>query len=316
MYGASVKLRITNQRWETLENLHGWPERQIPIPHTLVRVPNARLYELADGAWGVVLEGVVAWVGNLAGDNFRGEWLEPEVYLHELMDLDVESKASVLAFVQGLGALQVEDIGTPWSAGPFWWGRSLWKPVRDTEEVSRRHADALGVKAELVVSAEEFRAVVGALRDAARTLWALQGVIDENALLELWEGPRGVFLDSGILLTATLRTLDTINAGLRVFSPRIYRGDVAASDAVQAVLYNVLCLEMFNDYVVGSEYRLCAKCGRVFVRQRGRARFGENKRKGKVIYCTYRCQNAAQQQKHRDRAKRLKGTEAGGGHDE
>jgi hypothetical protein len=112
-----------------------------------------------------------------------------------------------------------------------------------------------------------------------------------------------------------------LNEGMRSaltpFSPRVYyvlpddEHDHAGphgrmSDDIP--LYAMLCLELFNHVCEQAAYRLCANetCGRLYVRQRGRARHGQYRTKG-VKYCSADCARAQAQRvyRRRQRAKRL-----------
>jgi hypothetical protein len=70
-------------------------------------------------------------------------------------------------------------------------------------------------------------------------------------------------------------------------------------------LAEICALELFNHIVSGEVYRRCQNenCGRLFVRQYGRAEHGMTRRKG-VMYCSASCARAAVQREHRRRKAR------------
>lgn len=67
-------------------------------------------------------------------------------------------------------------------------------------------------------------------------------------------------------------------------------------------LYQICALELHNHIVEQATYRICASetCQRTFVRQEGRAQFGQHRTKG-VKYCSMECARAQAQREHRRR---------------
>ncbi len=66
----------------------------------------------------------------------------------------------------------------------------------------------------------------------------------------------------------------------------------------QVSLYGALCLQLANHIVEEAVYHKCEKCGRLFVRQRGGAKFGQHRMKS-VLYCSPECARAKAQQEYR-----------------
>src|SRR5262249_43614320 len=69
-----------------------------------------------------------------------------------------------------------------------------------------------------------------------------------------------------------------------------------------APLYEVCAFELFNHIAANEMYRPCQNetCGRLFVRQWGRAEHGQSRQEG-VMYCTASCARAQAQRSFRRR---------------
>jgi hypothetical protein len=84
-----------------------------------------------------------------------------------------------------------------------------------------------------------------------------------------------------------------LRVALRIFSPSVtfvpgrVRDERAATAVVgtrfwsQVPFFSVCLLELFNHISEDAEYRICKECGRRFVRQEGRARYGQHRTRGK-----------------------------------
>jgi len=116
------------------------------------------------------------------------------------------------------------------------------------------------------------------LRDAVR-LWQLQThQISMDELTETWEmkaideqppaDPDEALTVLADILNAGLRPF---HAGLRVIAPN--KDEVVGRHDITNV-YSVMCLQLFNHIVENAVYMRCHNetCGRLFVRQRGRAK--------------------------------------------
>ena len=158
--------------------------------------------------------------------------------------------------------------------------------------------------------------------------------IPEEALKD----KRADLADYGIELDAAGESVDiflrqVLTDGLRPFQPRLIYADgvgvdeltdasgvtedeasddlveeplaldeVVANELLEAPLYAVCCLELFNHLVEHAQVRRCAneRCGRPFARQRGRAEHGQYRLRG-VKYCSTYCARAQAQRAYRRR---------------
>jgi len=270
------------------------------MPADLCRWPRVALEDHAGSAY--LRRIAPAEVLQSAESGGEGQ-LEPEFYLWELANLDLADPAAVADFVTKFGPLTSRKMGRKFLAA---------------ETVFRMHRRLIGEKQGLdpddVLSLEEFRFVAGTLRDATRGLLANTGVLSADAMVKAWETKRPFKRSADdVVDQAASWAIDAINAGLTPFAPRLALSkapnDADAGQPPCSELYNAICLEIFNDVAGGSTFRTCERCGRVFVRQRGRAVYGQHKREANLRYCSKRCANAAAQAAHRAKLAKAKGRE-------
>lgn len=78
-------------------------------------------------------------------------------------------------------------------------------------------------------------------------------------------------------------------------------------------LFEACALELFNHIAEDATYRTCASetCDRIFVRQQGRARYGQNRTAGELLYCSASCARAQAQRRYRRRHRSKTVTEPG-----
>jgi hypothetical protein len=191
--------------------------------------------------------------------------LPPDFYLREIREVDIDNRRDLVELVRTYGR-----IGWPVEV-PM-----LLSPTRFKGAGSHRTTIA------------EVRGHIAALR------WAT----------DIWMSSRNGVLEN---TNEAESLIEILNAGLRGFSPFVWAHGVTADlgefgAPFPPSAYGAACLQLFNDVVAGAPYRRCANpnCGRLFVRQRGRAEYDQYRLRG-VKYCNYLCARAKAQRDYRKR---------------
>ena len=276
------------------------PACRVPLPTYLCRWPDAALEHYEESAY---LRRIGPPVALERSESVGDGQLEPEFYLWELTDLDLADPTAIAEFVSTFGPLTSKNMGRKFLAAETVFGmqRNLIGEKR-------------GLDPDDVLPLAEFRFAAATLRDVTRAVLANARVMGAGHMVHAWETkPPFDCVGDEAVEQALAWAVDVLNAGLAPFAPRL-----ALSTTPNAAetgpppcseLYNVICLEIFNDLAGGSTFRTCEKCGRVFVRQRGRAVYGQHKREANLRYCSKRCANAAAQAAHRAKLANAKGRE-------
>ena len=252
-----------------------------------------------------------------------GRLMPPEeLYLRELMDLDLDNGSAILEFTKRFGRLEKER----WELLP---DRPIndWQHRGDPPDFKRidelldgyRRSD---LDVEGVSHIEVFRLHARILRDAVR-LWTSASMTGSiRPALERWESLLGKPQDFvaarekagmgpeddeafAIYQAAEFFVL-FLHSALAPYHPRLELivPDVAWPAGIPAPgLYSAMVLQFYNHIVEGAVYRRCENCDRIFVRQRDRATHGRYRTEG-LMYCSKNCAWAAGQRKWREGKRR------------
>ncbi|MEU9211185.1 hypothetical protein AB0D27_25395 [Streptomyces sp. NPDC048415] len=273
-----------------------WPGSTIPVPPLTRRIKNVRV----KGDW-------ILWTPAPFEDRTSVE-LPEDFYLRELMELpadDLEGAARMMAAYGPLFGADRDDLSFD--------DEDVYYAVQDIPEAdSEQQPYPFGVHRDLVAI------YVRTAQDAITTWLACQreggleelvrSHVTEETLADLrsqsqhreqpW--PQSLEELQEILIDSELTSLqEVLNRALGLFSIGI--GDL--SDRYPTV-YSVAFLQLYNHLVEGATVHHCANepCGRAFVRQRGRAEYGQHRTTG-VKYCSRECARAQAQRELRRRRK-------------
>lgn len=308
-----------------------WPGTVVPVP---LRSEFALVGYRLDPTGTVLLP---SWDASrdrpLASDEAGGE-----TYLR-LAEVDLDDPESILDFVNRFGILQIQEsrMGYPAFSIPLnveveqaLWQERLragsivldelprrWYKHTTPEDVARDDDD--------VETIADFRVGAALIRDGLKAWRWMTGSVEARDLT--WESPdllRDVHLAGRdryqwLASDAVDELWATIDFALAPFHPSLSIRDPETDEVKrghprlqvitepgfrrsEAFLYSVCCLELYNHIVEQAELRKCANetCGRLFVRQSGRAEHGQNRTTG-VLYCSAHCAKAQAQRMYRRR---------------
>jgi hypothetical protein len=232
-----------------------------------------------------------------------------EVYL-DLIAVDLDDETAIKSFVDHYGTLEmwrgqttgvVSYLGL--SISPYE-ADAVLEPIMAAREEALREADEWWLLSDTL---EDFRYGATSMRDlVAAWRWVSEGRKPKRWECPLWEHTPSIDIPETRREAASM--LDWhLSHGLVSFHPQLVIEGVEGSTGMRRFtedlpLYSLCCLELFNHIVEKATYRRCANetCGRLFVRQSGRAEHGQHRTTG-VKYCSAECARAQAQRQYRRR---------------
>jgi hypothetical protein len=231
-----------------------------------------------------------------------------ELYLREVLALDLADEDVLLAFVREYGPLGYEPEK---SCLPY----LIPEEILDNLKVGVHYDTEKDVLYQSLVSVQ---AHLWCVRDAARLYRVQTAQMTLEELKDVWElGELGVHCPADapgvdrILAVIVNQGLLPFQVGIRFVGSDATPWELGLSEPD---IYSCLCLQLFNHIVEGAIYMRChnEKCGRLFVRQRGRAKKGGTLHTSGVMYCSDYCARAQGQREIRRRKARSPRAATGG----
>ncbi|WP_239098641.1 hypothetical protein [Micromonospora qiuiae] len=226
-------------------------------------------------------------------------YLPPDFYLHELLETPQTDLEAVAALMRAYGPLVDMDRDDLDIEAQGWLEDVPFAPD-DHWRVGHHRRD---VEVHLSLAHEAIKTWLACQTEGG--LEALvEAEVDEQQLEQFRrdnpDSLHEVTLDGlrEMMATSRLSTLQSVlNAALRKFGIGI-----GGLEERRATIYSASFLQLYNHMAEGATVRHCANepCRRPFVRQRGRAEFGQNRTEG-VKYCSRECARAQAQRELRRR---------------
>ncbi|WP_328723525.1 hypothetical protein OHT52_31160 [Streptomyces sp. NBC_00247] len=273
-----------------------WPGAPVPAP-PLEPVPGVRV----DGDW-------ILWDLRDPRAVRESAALPDDFYLRELMELDPDDLPTLAGWIGTYGMFC--DFGTGLAAAD--WSEDEERELEELAERDNGGTGGSGMHRDLLkIYVREAQTAVTTWLACCRE-GGLDGLIapetTEARLAQLradnahrddgWPQDFDV-LTEYLLWTRLSQLRGAMQAALRPFSIGI--GGLADR---HPTIYSVAFLQLYNHMAEGATVRECANetCRRPFVRQRGRAEYGQYRTSG-IKYCTRECARAQAQRELRRRRK-------------
>lgn len=237
-----------------------------------------------------------------------------ELYLREIFDLDLDDERAIRGFSQSFGMIAAPGLSeiTPASEDPggtrTLLGPQCFERLRD--EWAERSLPASLTRGEFdnrsFLLVEEFVVHVRLHRDMVRIWRAHKGEITFDEVVDSWES--GDYPVGGLVRGQPVDHQDFQLSGflarhlhwaLRPFHVSVALRRIEGQDDDDRSprwLFSPfagMCLQLANHIAEKATYHVCENenCGRLFVRQRGRAGAGQHRTEG-VKYCSTACTRA------------------------
>jgi hypothetical protein len=221
----------------------------------------------------------------------------------ELAALDLDDVGAIIAFASSYGVLGVRDPMGLRDGARY----GAFRTFAFFEPVEQTLAAELPVDPPLpdyVETLGEFRFGARFVRDLVSAYQVARGDIAADSVE--WHAVPNEEKPTSLLGAVRLLAL-ALEQALKSYSPRIAfsRGPVDPRPTADGMVYVRCCVELYNHICEEAGYRVCANetCGRLFVRQQGRAQYGFHRLEG-VRFCSVNCARAQTQREYRRRKQR------------